>query len=105
MLPARKLTKGTGPEKAAAGWFEAMIANRRFCSPAGHCHYRSHSSSVEFQLGRKPLLLAEKIGHPHPSVSIILLQRGIDWLLAAFIVDQPKPALAAIPDFIVVYFQ
>jgi hypothetical protein len=48
-------------------------------------------------------LLAEEIRHPQPGVPKILLQREIDRLFEALIVDQPKPALAAIPDFIVVH--
>jgi hypothetical protein len=56
-----------------------------------------HGSFVELHRTRKPLLLPKEIGHPHPGVPIILLQREIDRLLAALVIDQPKPALAAIP--------
>jgi len=68
-------------------------------------HYCSHctASSAELHRTRKPLPLPEEIGHPDPGVLIILLQREIDWLFAAHIVDQPKPTLAAIPDFVVVH--
>jgi hypothetical protein len=63
-----------------------------------------HGSSAELHRTRKPLLLPEEIGHPDPGVPIILLEREINLLFAAHIVDQPKPALAAIPDFIVGHF-
>jgi hypothetical protein len=46
--------------------------------------------------------LAEKIGNPGPGAPIIFLQREIDRLLAALLVDQPKSALSPIPDLVVV---
>src|SRR5215469_579517 len=33
-----------------------------------------------------------------------MLQCKINWLLAALIVDQPKPSLTAIPDLVIKYF-
>src|SRR5260370_9850449 len=62
-----------------------------------------HGSLAELHRTRKTLPPAEEVAHPDSRLSIIFLQREIYRLLAALIVDQPKSALATIPDLVVVH--
>ena len=62
-----------------------------------------HGGLAEFHRARKTMPPAEEVTHPDSRLFIIFLQREIDRLFAALVIDQSKSALPAIPDLVVVH--